>query len=317
MSRDAFGFVRAYAARGLQATSVRALFGAFPDLPRTLDPIAVAGHFGDGIPPGRSLFTAIRAEPLGSLPTPHAGDLVALLRAAVAEGLGPRPVAVALSGGLDSAIVLALVHAIDPAVPALILDVELAGYSERETALATARAVGAEAIVETVRAEEFVAAVPDAIAAMEVPLYNLHPVSKWLLALAAQRAGFAALISGDGADQVMTRDTSADYLPLASAAFERAGVSLRAPFLDTSVVAHLTSQPSDPDKRVLRELAATLPVPRALVTDRKVSRLAPTLDLGVTPARIAELARLLGREPVGDPVRWATLALLADAFGAG
>lgn len=143
------------------------------------------------------------------------------LRAAVARivAAAPRPLAVALSGGLDSAVVLALVMELEPDVTPLVLAPRIADYSEISAAQETAHALNATARVFEVTAEELVAATPAAIAAFEAPLYNLHPVSKWLLATRARDAGFAAVISGDGADQVFTRDVSADYLPLTSAAF--------------------------------------------------------------------------------------------------
>jgi hypothetical protein len=129
------------------------------------------------------------------------------------------------------------------------------------------------------------------------------------------------VISGDGVDQVMTRDTSADYLPLVSASFERAGVVLRPPFLDERVVAHLSSVPADPGKQVLRELGALLPIPRSLVTEPKTSLLAPPVDLDVLvpPAQLAATARELGLDPPTlstdrEHVRWVTLALLSNAF---
>jgi hypothetical protein len=340
MIRDPFGFGRLYYApsTGRHAPFVRELLDG--QASRALDRFSVAGHLVDRIPTDRSMFAAVRAVPPGhelvfedeawtTRPVallPRSGVLTELLRAAIAAVLreAPRPIAVALSGGLDSALILALVHEVDPSVPALVLDPRLADYSEREIALETARAVGADAIVSAVTADELLAAVPEAIAAMEVPLFNLHPVAKWLLALAARRAGFATLLSGDGVDQVMTRDASANYLPLVSAAFARAGVALRAPLLDDGVVRHLLSLPPDPSKTALRAFAATLPIPRALVTERKVSRLAPPLDLSalVAPKRIDELARHLDLAPPSlatdrDRVRWTTLALLCDAYGAG
>lgn len=247
------------------------------------------------------------------------GGLGAALRAALARivAAAPRPLAVALSGGLDSAILLALVRELDPSVTPLVLAPRIAAYSELAAALATARALGSTARVLDVTAEELVAATPGAIAAFEAPLYNLHPVSKWLLATRARDAGFTAVISGDGADQVFTRDVSADYLPLTSAAFETAGVALFTPFLDDEVIATILREPPDPEKRVLRELGATLAVPAPLVLDRKVSRLAPPLALGIPAANLARLAAMIGRTPPAESdVRWETLALLVDAFEA-
>ncbi len=355
MKRDPFGLDRLYYDdAGRHARSVRALLEAIalrplPELTKPVvvrfDRIAVAGHLGDGIPTDRSMFDGIRAVPPGhalievgdtwatrAVPlAPRPGNLGALLRDAIARALrdAPRPIAVALSGGLDSALVLAIARDLDPDIAAIVLDprlvsaIEAPPYSELDEALVTARTIGVTPLVETITTDEFLAAVPPAIAAFEVPLYNLHPVSKWLLATRARAAGFATLLTGDGADQVMTRDVSADYLPLVGAAFDTSRMTLRAPFLDDDVIAHLMSLPVDPSKRAIREVAAAWPVPPPLVTEPKQSRRTPPLPLDglVSIARIIDLARQLGlpapavTAPDRDLTCWTTLALLARAFG--
>jgi asparagine synthetase B (glutamine-hydrolysing) len=344
MIRDPFGLHRLYYDLEGRATAptIRRLFAALPDLPRTLDPLTATAHLGGrALPRDRSPFAAIRAvEPGHALvrdpqgwrtipaePVPAAGHLGALLSAALRPLPAAGQAAVALSGGLDSAIVLALVHAIDPAVPALVLEAQLDRYGELDEARATADQIGAPMIVAHVDAADFRAALPDAIAAMEAPLYNLHPVSKLLFARAARRCGFTTVFTGDGADQLLSRDRSADYLPLVSAAFASAGVELRAPFLDPRVVAHFLGAPPDPEKQALRQLAAALPIREALVRGRKVSRLTPPIDLHdvVEECALRRLASATGLQPPTqrddrDPAcqtRWITLALLCRAFSVG
>jgi asparagine synthase (glutamine-hydrolysing) len=325
ISRDAFGFTRLYYTADQAGSTVRALLGA----DRTLDTVALDAHFAGGVDSSRTCFAAVRAVPPGHdllrgtvrpwQPRVEAGDLGGALRAAVARIVhtAPRPLAVALSGGLDSAVVLALVREVEPTVTPLVLAPRFASYSEVDAALETARVAGATATVLEVTAEEFCGAVPAAIAAFEAPLYNLHPVSKWLLADRARAAGFASLISGDGADQVFTRDVSADYLPLTSAAFATAGVALATPFLDDEVIARVLAVPPDAEKRALREVGATLAIPPPLVRDRKISRLAPPMSLGIPAAKLRDLAALVGRDlPPTPDVRWETLAVLVDSFGA-
>ncbi len=325
MNRDLFGFERLYRSGDRYATTIRELLGA----DRTLDPVAVDAHFA-GVPAtDRTCFAAVRAIPPKFGWVKHReerGDLALLLRAAVARIVreSPRPLTVALSGGLDSAIVLALVREIDVDAGSIVLDPRLTGYSEVDHALATARHAGGSVSVVPVTAEDIRDALPAAIRAFETPLYNLHPVGKHLLARHAQNAGIATVISGDGIDQVFTRDVSADYLPLTRAAFDTHAVALRTPFLDRDVVAHVLSLPPDPDKRALREVAATLNVPDALVHGPKVSRLAPPIDLEpiVPRTKLAALASLIDHElPTAfaddrEQVRWSTLALLVDAFEA-
>jgi hypothetical protein len=324
MKRDLFGFERLYRAGDRYARTIRELLGA----DRTLDPIAIDAHLA-GIPaPERTCLAAVRSVPpryAHGTSRIEPGDLAALLRQAVARIIrgAPRPIAVALSGGLDSAIVLALVREMSPDVVPLVLDPQLPDYSEVARAVETASNAGVSARVCEVTGDDFRRAAPAAIAAFETPLYNLHPVAKYLLAREAQRIGIETVISGDGIDQVFTRDVSADYLPLASAAFDSQGIRLCTPFLDHDVIAHVLSLPPDPHKPALRDVAATLGIAGALIHGPKITRLAPPIDLEpvVPRARLAKLAERLGRAlPVfrddRDYVRWTTLALLVDAFEA-
>jgi asparagine synthetase B (glutamine-hydrolysing) len=183
--------------------------------------------------------------------------------------------------------------------------------------------MGVEVVVVKVGEEDFRDALPDVIRCIETPLYNLHPVAKLLLARALRADGIELALTGDGADHVFGHDFSADYLPLVQDLCHAGGVELRSPFLDERVVAHGLAAPPDSEKRALRRLAATLPVPDELVVGPKLTRLAPPIDLAgvVMPQAITELARRLGRAApaTGDDrehVRWTTLALLVDTLGA-
>jgi len=312
MTRAAFGIDRIYRRGGRTASTIRALV----DQSAALDYDAIDAHLTALLPAGRTCFAGVVpvTRPSGiALP----GDFMQLVRDAITAA---GPATVALSGGLDSAVVLAIAREGRPGVRALVLDPQLPGYSEREEALATARAFGVEVEVVPVTAADILAALPSAIDAFETPLYNLHPVSKWLLARAARERGIATLLSGDGADNVFTRDGSNDYLPLVGAAFDAHGVTLRSPFLDPGVIAHVLSLPPDPGKQALRHMAARVGVPATLVNEPKVSRLAPPipLDTVVPLPRLAALAASIGRQlPAMDDdrarVRWSTLALLIDA----
>jgi asparagine synthetase B (glutamine-hydrolysing) len=166
------------------------------------------------------------------------------------------------------------------------------GYDERAEALRTARAVGAEVVLVEVGEDDFRDALPAAVAAMEAPIYNAHPVAKLLLARAMRRDGVTLALSGDGADHVVKRDRTADYLPLARDLFRAAGVTLRSPFLDGAVVGHLVSLPPDPEKPALRAVGAALGVARELVAGPKQGRLAPPIRRdGTRRARLARPAR--------------------------
>jgi len=337
VARDPFGLHRVCYRRdtGAHAPSVRALRSRHPYAHPTIDKSFFQKHL-DGLPPGdRTLY-----EPFAELPPSHTldvsrgspvvapyepaaapGDLRALLVDAVERSLatGERA-AVALSGGLDSAIVLAITG---KRVPAYVLAPSMSGYDERAEALRTARAVGVDAVVVEVGEDDFRAALPAAVAAMEAPIYNAHPVAKLLLARAMARDGVTLALSGDGADHVMKRDRTADYLPLAHDLFRAAGVTLCSPFLDEAVVGHLVSLPPDPEKPAIRAAGAALGVVRALVTGPKQGRLAPPLrrEGMVSDASLARLAARCERaRPAADDergwMRWITAAMLLDAFEA-
>jgi hypothetical protein len=338
--RDPFGARRViyHPHSGTSGTGIRELIGRHGLATGALDSDAIAGYFTGtrradrtilsdfrAVPPGHALIEgtdglAIIERPLHR----REGDLEALLFDALRHVLSDRrPTAVALSGGLDSALILGLLHTHGLRhLPVYILATGLPGYDEREAALATARRRGVDVVVVEAGAEDFVDAVPAVMRHLEEPLYNLHPVGKLLLARAMARDGITQAITGDGVDQVLRRDRSADYLPLCRTLFRAAGVDLAAPFLAAPVVAHLCSSPPDPDKRCIRRLARRHGVSRALTAGPKRTRLAPPMALGhlLPPARIHALAAVLGLSTPDlatdtQRVQWATLLLLLDDLG--
>ena len=166
---------------------------------------------------------------------------------------------VAVSGGIDSWLLAALLKSQGRRVHGWYLESGVPGYCERDRVFRMADAVGVDCTCIRVTADDFVRALPDFVAATETPIYNLHPVSKWLLARALARRGVTAAISGDGADQVMRREWDCDLLPLTLTCFQAAGVRLIAPFLSASLV-DFCRVPA-PDKAPVRKLARTLGLP--------------------------------------------------------
>jgi len=336
--RDPFGFTRLFydPARGASASTIAQLAGpgAAPDIP------AIKGFLTGERLVGRTVLREVLAVPPGyallrtssglvlRAPPPAAterADLPALLRASLQGALDSgKRVALALSGGLDSALLLALLHELGARqVPAYILATGMPGYCERAAALEMADRLQARVRIVHAGAAEFCAALPDAVRHVEEPMFNLHPVAKLLLARAMAADGIELAISGDGADQVLRRDRSANYLPLCKALFDAASVRLWAPFLDDAVVSHLTGIPPDPDKHCLRNLGATLCLPERLVRGPKRSRLAPAMDLDamVAPASLQTLASTLGLPAPAlrddtERVLWATLLLTLEHLGA-
>jgi asparagine synthase (glutamine-hydrolysing) len=340
-TRDPFGFDKqVYHPRsGASAENIHALLRDHSLSSGEPDSAAIAGFLRGqrlqgrtvlqdvlALPPGYTLLRSPQGLAVNAMPdeTRH-GNLNRLLRASLQTALDSgKQIALALSGGLDSALLLALLKAMGlQHIPVYILAVNLPDYNELDEALDTARQIGVETMVVEAGEEDFVAALPEAIQHVEEPLFNLHPVAKLLLAKAMRQDGIELAISGDGADQVLSRDHSADYLPLCKALFHAERVELHAPFLDTNVVAHLLSLPPDPTKQCLRELADKLQLQAQLVRGPKRRRLAPPMALGplLDKTRIAALASRLqlpapGLNQDAERVLWATLLLALDHLGA-
>jgi asparagine synthase (glutamine-hydrolysing) len=335
MDRDRFGLRRLYYRPGGRAAAslrslvssgdaldpegVRFALGAIPWTARTW----IAGVLR--APPGHRLIgDPLRPEPIARAavadPRPLGDRLLAALERIVTGG---KRAALSLSGGLDSALLLALLagsfRARMPAV--YVFAPRLPGgesYDESEAAVALARSLDLQPIVVHATDRDFAGALPACVAAAETPLYNLHPVAKHLLFTRMAADGVEIAITGDGADQAFSGAPSETYLPIAGAIADAAGVALACPFLDDAVVA--LAGPADPHKRALRNLARTL-LPDAIALAPKAPRLAPPIDLGrhADPAREARLAEVVRLDPGIDGDRrrtgLVTLRLACDALG--
>ncbi|WP_414448319.1 asparagine synthase-related protein [Burkholderia sp. 22PA0099] len=345
-TRDAFGFQRLHyhPRSGASAGTIRATLQAAAHAGQPAagapDAAAIAGYLSGARLAGRTVLRDVLAVPPGHalLRTPQGlavqpaseparpANLDAVLRASLQRALDSgKRVALALSGGLDSALLLALLRELGAhrQVRSYILATDMPDYCELDAALELAAQMQADVKIVRVSEADFVAALPRTTQAVEEPMFNLHPVAKLLLAEAMAADGIELAITGDGADQVLRRDRSANYLPLCHALFDAAGVELVPPFVDDAVVAHLTSFEPDPDKQCLRELGGRLALPARLVTGPKRGRLAPAMDLSawLDPNRTQALAASLGLPAPAlaadtERVLWTTLALILDHLDA-
>jgi asparagine synthase (glutamine-hydrolysing) len=341
--RDPYGVKRiVYRPKGPHATCARALLGA--EIP-TLDAEGIRAAWGDAPESDHTCFQGIKAVPRGHRLAGHSGGwrieavstapkaepssestlsdapLVHVLVEAMKRSLSGKRIALALSGGLDSALVLLLMKIAGLTPPPIYtLAPKIAGYDESDRAERTARHFGLEVTKVPLTEKDFVAALPAAVAAAEVPLFNLHPVSKLLLARHLVAEGFDAVLTGDGADEVFSFNDRASHLPIVGALFRSCGVELVSPYLDPVVIARAATLTLDPDKRALRIIAAG-EVPDELVREKKAPRTTPAIDVSKhwSDAEGAALAKASGLTMAirdeRDQVCWTTLLLLAKSFG--
>jgi asparagine synthase (glutamine-hydrolysing) len=231
--RDLFGERPLYyveAAGGVRtATSVWKL-ARDAGIAAVLDPVSLAAALCGTLPRGRSLFRgiglvppahALLAGPDGVTTAPYwepplapreedttaadaaRDELLRRLRLAV-EKLRPRPRAVcALSGGLDSAALLALLAEGGAAVRAWSLADDFAEDGELDHARDLARSLGAEHRLAEVAEDELPERTPDAVCACEALLWNGRAVARHRFYQAIGAGGDTAVVSGVGADEVL------------------------------------------------------------------------------------------------------------------
>lgn len=314
-------------------TSIRGLLESAPESDTRLDKEGVREHLTRRVSGQRTCFRAVRPIPAGCELTDgrrvrcsaHLSANGCSAEVALEFAVGrilddPRPKALALSGGLDSALILALLHqAGGTKIPVYTLASAMPGYCEIQWTRETAQAMGVRDLrVVNATEHDFVTALPATIAAAEVPLYNLHPVSKLLLARAAKEDGIEMIITGDGADQVFGTTDGRDYLPIVGALFRAANVDLTTPFADEQVIAAAENAGRDRKKSVLREIARTR-VPHTILNRPKRATFAPAMEMSqyARPERTARIADELGMHaPIHatdwDRTLWATLGLLVQ-----
>jgi asparagine synthetase B (glutamine-hydrolysing) len=301
--RDWQGARRLYVRQrdGAQADTLQKLV----EIPFQFDRLGVEAAWGfEREPSPRTVVEGIAQAPCETLSGPRRPLREAFLDAVARL---PSGAALALGGGLDGALVLAGLRELGMPMPALLtLETGLAGYDEVDRATAVAKTFAAPLQVVCVQPETLIELLPQAIAAIETPLYNLHPLSRLALAIEARSRGFTHLLTGDGADAACIGKPDLDYVPLVAALTECAGLLLASPFFANDVIAGARGA----DKQKLRELGAQLGLEARITQAPKTPRLMPALDV----SRYQALERLTPELARGD-VRSTTLGLLARHLG--
>jgi asparagine synthase (glutamine-hydrolysing) len=230
VARDRFGARPLFYAvldRSVAVASSVALLLGRTGMPRALDARAAVSACAGWMEPSASLFLRVRRIPPGhALVVDRGGarlearrwagrqrdgvgsalqlreQLARLLAGAVARRVLGRRAACALSGGLDSSALLALLVREQPRAPAFVLADAGPDDPELERARATAARLGARLHVVEASTRDLVERMPDAVLATESLLLNARAVGKHRLREAAQREGVEALLSGAGADEL-------------------------------------------------------------------------------------------------------------------
>lgn len=206
-----------------------------PGVTRALEPSAVAAFLCGVLASEVSLFRGIRRVPPGhalsvedgrpqlrrhwmapepasaavvNLTPDQAGaELLRRLRASV--GRRGLPSACALSGGLDSGVLLALMAEVAPRPLAVTQADDFADDDELAGARRVAEHCGAELEVLAIREEDLPDHLEATVLACEEPIWNGRAVARHLFFRAARQAGVTALLSGVGADETLWGNPSA------------------------------------------------------------------------------------------------------------
>jgi len=172
--------------------------------------------------PGQTLFEGIRQLPPGHVGVLEDGELkekrywnptmgasqpeefLARLTQAVRERL-PEDMAAALqlSGGIDSAAVVALAARERSGLTAFTVSFDQASHDEWDLAAQVAERCGVTLERVDLSGADLLAALPEAVAASEGLAVNAHLAAKYRLDQRIHQAGFKVVLTGEGADEVL------------------------------------------------------------------------------------------------------------------
>jgi asparagine synthase (glutamine-hydrolysing) len=113
------------------------------------------------------------------------------------------PVGFLLSGGIDSSTLVALgARQAQRPVTAFTIGFADDAYDESKAAESTAREVGAEICVVRLTDEDTVATFAEGVQQGEMVQFNAHGSARFLLSREIRRAGYKAVMAGEGADEL-------------------------------------------------------------------------------------------------------------------
>jgi len=126
----------------------------------------------------------------------------ALIESVEKHMVSDAPLATLCSGGLDSGLVTAIAAKHNKQLVSYVADMEGMQGEEHRRATLIANDLGTELRRIPVGQEEFLRALPHAIAANDQPLFFAQEVALFLIARQMRADGFKVVLSGDGADEL-------------------------------------------------------------------------------------------------------------------
>ncbi len=217
------------------ASEVKALFAAFPSIPRELDPVGLAETFTFWtVVPPQSIFKGITELEPGhvravgpdgdaercfwrpTFPTsPEEAfqgtleEAVLRVRQALLEAVSLRmlrsdvPVGSYLSGGLDSSLVASLGRQVKgESFKTFSLRFEDAEYDETAYQRSVVERIGSDHQELVVRRQDIAAIFPEVVFHAERPLLRTAPSPLFLLSRLVRSAGVKVVLTGEGADEM-------------------------------------------------------------------------------------------------------------------
>jgi len=113
------------------------------------------------------------------------------------ESLNPKKLCIALSGGVDSTLILSLIRKLNPDVEIEAISIKFAN-SVDETVAASKIAEKFEANHHIINLENYLSELPKAISQIKLPFWDLH----WYYVVKKSQTLSNILVSGDGGDEI-------------------------------------------------------------------------------------------------------------------
>lgn len=134
----------------------------------------------------------------------------------------------AISGGADSWFLYFLLKKMNISFKTLTLSFEKKNYGEEKVVTKYLSHLGEKTNFQYVSSQQMIEEFYAFSRELKIEIYNLHAISKWILAKRAKELGFKRVITGDGADQWFRKE-DCDLFPITQSCFKYFGVEIITP----------------------------------------------------------------------------------------